>query len=236
GISADIQGGNAGRGFASAGLGAAIGGGSGEGMTKVMTAALIGGTISKITGGKFANGAGSAAFVAVSADWSSSSDGIPTAEPEDVSNDVEINGNMIFNENITIEESDGKMKMIINGKVFSGAAGDKAQAFIDSVNKDWNGASATVDGIEYSVSVNLSLTNRSGNADFNLSNCLSKCLYDGAAGWAELGGRQVRIGAQIRMTTNIHEFGHLLGLWHQKNATNSIMSYSGDRSIHASDV
>ncbi len=54
----------------SAGLGAKIGRGTGQGMPKVVTAALVAGTISKITGGKFANGAASAAFfAAVSTDW-----------------------------------------------------------------------------------------------------------------------------------------------------------------------
>ena len=53
GIASRIQGGNFGHGFWAAGLGAAIGGGQGKGMIKVLTAAAVGGTVSELTGGKF---------------------------------------------------------------------------------------------------------------------------------------------------------------------------------------
>ncbi len=70
GILSDLQGGNFGHGFWSAGLTKAanvngiVGTEQGLDMTalRVATAAVIGGTISKITGGKFANGATTAAF------------------------------------------------------------------------------------------------------------------------------------------------------------------------------
>jgi len=78
GFASVVQGGKFGRGFASAGLGASIGGG-GKGMTAVISSALVGGTISRVTGGKFKNGAISAAFAAaISTDWNkgaSKSDG-----------------------------------------------------------------------------------------------------------------------------------------------------------------
>ena len=71
GIIADLQGGKFGHGFFSAGLTKAanvnsmISEGAGElgyDALRVITAAVIGGTISQITGGKFANGATTAAF------------------------------------------------------------------------------------------------------------------------------------------------------------------------------
>jgi len=65
GISSELQGGQFGHGFVSAGLGASLGGLGGNVRNpfgQVLVSAVIGGTISKVTGGKFMNGAGSAAF------------------------------------------------------------------------------------------------------------------------------------------------------------------------------
>lgn len=61
GFMAEMQGGNFGHGFASAGLGAAAGA-AGGGFKGFVVAAVAGGTVSEMTGGKFANGAASAAF------------------------------------------------------------------------------------------------------------------------------------------------------------------------------
>ncbi len=76
GILSDVQGGNFGHGFWSAGLGAATGGQySANPYMQVLASAVVGGTISRLTGGKFANGAHSAAFAAaLRADWSHKKD------------------------------------------------------------------------------------------------------------------------------------------------------------------
>ena len=72
GISSTLQGGNFGHGFLAAGAGAAVGsipGLEGTGFedvfTRVLVSAVVGGTISDITGGKFANGAAYAAFASI---------------------------------------------------------------------------------------------------------------------------------------------------------------------------
>ncbi|TVL01868.1 hypothetical protein AYI82_21730 [Shewanella algae] len=74
GVSSDLQGGNFGHGFWSAGLGSAAGGQySTNAPTQIIVSAVVGGTISKLTGGKFANGAYTAAFAAaLRADWGDS--------------------------------------------------------------------------------------------------------------------------------------------------------------------
>ena len=76
GIASTLQGGKFGRGFVSAGLGNlagnAAGGFKGNVFAKVLVAGVLGGTVSKITGDKFANGAFGAAFAAaLRADWGS---------------------------------------------------------------------------------------------------------------------------------------------------------------------
>ena len=69
GITASLQGGKFGHGFLSAGIGAAVGGipalqgvGAGRVAARTMVSAVTAGTVSEITGGKFANGAMTAAF------------------------------------------------------------------------------------------------------------------------------------------------------------------------------
>ncbi len=60
-----MQGGNFGHGFWSAGIGASLGGsinGIKSAFGRIVASAVVGGTISKLTGGKFANGAFGAAF------------------------------------------------------------------------------------------------------------------------------------------------------------------------------
>lgn len=75
----EVQGGNFGHGFISAGIGAVSGGWFGKkAMNQVLGAAIAGGTVSKLTGGKFANGALTAAFAAtLRADWKSDSAAAP---------------------------------------------------------------------------------------------------------------------------------------------------------------
>jgi RHS repeat-associated protein len=71
GITASLQGGNFGNGFMTAGISAAVGGAVGSSSTfggslgpsgRIIAKAVVGGTLSHISGGKFANGAITAAF------------------------------------------------------------------------------------------------------------------------------------------------------------------------------
>ena len=73
GIFSDLQGGQFGHGFISAGLSSGIGGDFSDNVAlQVLTSAVVGGTVSALSGGKFGNGAGSAAFAAaLRADWGS---------------------------------------------------------------------------------------------------------------------------------------------------------------------
>ena len=75
GITSVLQGGKFGHGFVAAGLGAAAGSipgleGTGfkAGFTRVLVSSVVGGTISEITGGKFANGAAYGAFASIVAE------------------------------------------------------------------------------------------------------------------------------------------------------------------------
>ncbi len=86
GLASRAQGGNFGYGFWSAGIGALVGGKikTGNAYMNVVVSAVIGGTVSKLTGGKFANGAQTWAFSAAMAqDWGSrNKDGYNTGPVE----------------------------------------------------------------------------------------------------------------------------------------------------------
>lgn len=78
GIGSLLSGGKFGHGFFSAGTGSSLGlkinANVENAFGKVVLRGIVGGTVSKVTGGKFANGATSSAFsAAVSADWRSQS-------------------------------------------------------------------------------------------------------------------------------------------------------------------
>ncbi|KZN30631.1 hypothetical protein [Pseudoalteromonas luteoviolacea] len=76
---ADVNGGNFGHGFWAAGLNRLLGGGGNytqNPITNVVISAAVGGTISEVTGGKFRNGAYSAAFTsAMRQDWGAAESG-----------------------------------------------------------------------------------------------------------------------------------------------------------------
>lgn len=55
-------------------------------------------------------------------------------------------------------------------------------------------------------------------------------------GEAERGGRNIWLIEAALKDTMLHEFGHLLGLGHQLDTTNSIMNYSPEAAILPSDV
>ena len=83
GIFSDLQGGQFGHGFISAGLSSGIDGDFSDNVAlQVLTSAVVAGTVSALSGGKFGNGAGSAAFAAaLRVDWGDAGVGSGTKSP-----------------------------------------------------------------------------------------------------------------------------------------------------------
>ncbi len=101
GLASRAQGGNFGHGFWSAGLGALLGGRIklGNPYANVLVSAVVGGTISKITGGKFSNGAQTWAFsAAIAQDWN---DDFGTSSYEKIEEELA---------NLTDEQKDSNFK------------------------------------------------------------------------------------------------------------------------------
>ncbi|MBR9910644.1 MAG: hypothetical protein GYB33_09885 [Gammaproteobacteria bacterium] len=108
GITSTLQGGKFGHGFVSAGIGGAlggkVGGALGGGLAgNVIGGAIVGGTMSKVTGGKFANGARYGAFVAT-VNWAAGRAVRTTGQinnPEvSIETDIKLRDNAINNMNV----------------------------------------------------------------------------------------------------------------------------------------
>ena len=103
----DLQGGKFGHGFISAGVGAVAGGAFGKApVNRIIGSAIVGGTISKLTGGKFANGAATAAFAAaLRADWGADADASAGAAVTNKTGDFEKAKNELLRRGLITDEA-----------------------------------------------------------------------------------------------------------------------------------
>jgi len=165
-------------------------------------------------------------------------------EPPGIDDNVWFNHLMRKNGNVAFNEESGNWELVISGGVYDDGTG-QGQDFIDAVNADWSGTTAVDSAVGKTLTIrtNLSQTNDKAGAALVLKNCLTcvpRFKSDGTLitnpGNAERGGRIIRLMGDSDRTTYVHEFGHVLGLGHQRNSTNSIMSYSIDARVKDSDI
>ncbi|MCT2532883.1 hypothetical protein N2488_06760 [SAR92 clade bacterium H231] len=240
GITSVLQGGKFGHGFFGAGVGAASGGLKFAGtatqqLTKrVLSSAIIGGTVSRVTGGKFANGAAYAAFASiVSSAAHATADGQLGSEPEHISDDVIVNKDL--QDVLTVDGN----KISGTVRIASADAGtaDDLNSFVKSANAEWNGKTVVAsNGEEYVSNISFeasSLENANIVLRSNFTPFAPTIRVD-AIGGSEVLLRPGRYWSH--RTTPGHEVGHNFGLHHQRNPTNSIMSYSPTRSLQGNDV
>jgi RHS repeat-associated protein len=241
GITTAIQGGKFGHGFFAAGFGSFVGakvGGFVKGagnvlknLGKFMAKVTVGGTISKVTGGKFANGAGYAAFSAAASYASMPTDSKShkdhsTDDPDDASHNFDVE-DMGWD----LETENGVLK----GEVTYSCANSVSQCHdaakqVLSVNENekiditlkWADRNGDIT-IEHVDSINTDSQGRVTAANFKR----------GRRSWFGFGKP---VGSKITVVngyTNspgviLHEFGHALGAPHQFNTTKSVMSYARD--------
>ena len=241
GIGSVLQGGKFGHGFISSGAGSFIGAKIG-GFVKGAETALrntgtflakvtLGGAISKATGGKFANGAGFAAFSAAVSYASMPTDSKShkdhsTDDPDDASHNFDVE-DMGWD----LETENGVLK----GEVTYSCANSVSQCHdaakqVLSVNENekiditlkWVDRNGDIT-IEHVDSINTDSQGRVTAANFKR----------GRRSWFGFGKP---VGSKITVVngyTNspgviLHEFGHALGAPHQFNTTKSVMSYARD--------
>ncbi len=145
------------------------------------------------------------------------------------------NGQIVFN------ETKGGWELVVTGKVFDDGTG-KGKDFVNAVNSEWT-SSTKQNGKLLTIRTNLSLTKDKKEASLTLKRCtdckpslLPNGGYTTNPGQAIRGGDTVWLMQDAGKETFVHEFGHILGLGHQLDKTNSIMSYSSNKAVKGSDV
>lgn len=225
GVQAYVEGGDFGRGFLAAGVGAFMGAQDIQGGWGFTASAVTGGVVSEITGGKFKNGAATAAFTwALSQGAQKAHDLLGKGSPSNAQRNFSVE-----NKGWDLKVEDG----VLTGELTYGCG-----------VTDTSGCHAAAEQIltiNESEKVNISLSWVEKNADITFQT-LDR-IHFGVGGertlarhiplknrWLGFGGPRSRIqvlnGYQNNQGVILHEFGHAIGAPHQYNDTNSVMSYS----------
>lgn len=248
GMAAQLQGGDGGHSMISAGLGALVGsaGIGGNPVLDIGIAAVIGGTASELTGGKFKNGAGTAAFYAVLSTALGEFAGreTTTEEVEGLTykdkSEVDIPDELL-REKLRLGEDGGLVAdltvSISGGK---GTAEDRA-VFIEKLNGTHIGKRTGLIkkvGVEKTLTLNLTEFNGVGEGDLHIVSrdemntrsaasradlkknkdmCSSACTAK-ERNWIALGSRGISSGAML------HEVFHAFGVRHR---TSGLMHKNG---------
>lgn len=238
GITSSLRGGKFGHGFVSAYTGAVTGGfvqGLDNAAAELIASSVIAGSISEATGGKFANGAAYAAFswaVAQGAQGLSDRPG----EPDNITNEIVDTGLDLYVEDGVVK-GDVVLKCLAGGGASCGSAVEAMKNINRRANIDLN-ISLASEGEAYDIGLKIGdrFTGFTENAG----------LYRPVSGGpivrriATFFGQRPTIylsPSRMGPLTPLHEFGHALGLGHQKNSTNSVMSYNfGERASGLQDA
>lgn len=248
GVTAAITGGNIGHSMVSAGIGSFFGSQEvGEFLDnaalQVGLAAIVGGTQSELTGGKFKNGAGTAAFMAlVSLGAGKSDNGDLVDEFVDYESPVpenqtdKVTKNKALEHMISVsEDAEGNIAIEIKGTVSNTDLDEALFAkWVESINS-LDGSSGKFGWIwdrkTITLSVDISIANDPLYADFYIQ------LSDNGKTYVQMPAIENRGGewAQRAISVNpnqpwlplngAHEFGHLLGFSHSGNNGCGLMSY-----------
>lgn len=178
---------------------------------------------------------------------STQTDSYEPKEPEDISNRVITNGDLIDKGKVTV---DGK-NLNIRFNVFNNSndSGLSDEHVLSELTKFSEGMSGNVNK-GGKLTVSFSMVDSPGQADLIVARCDNLCIsrFEKSTGknFANVAafqqGENIRFnqsGYDINRQTLQHELGHYLGLQHQSNAKGddigSIMSYSNYRAILGSD-
>jgi len=233
GIFSVLQGGKFGHGFLSSSVGNAMAGAGGANpYNRVIVSAITGGTISALTGGKFANGAATAALVtAIKTDWGHTEAKLEEehADPDPTS----IKDWVTKNKKLDLKVSeDGKT---LSGSVSIYCSGADMQA-CSAAATAMASINQTIDGM--TIALDVAATRWRTFADLEVSwrvfddpdttgqQYMNKIEFKHGVGF----------GHGKHPLTPAHELGHFLGLDHQWNNTQSLMSYSSSRTNYLTPI
>ncbi|WP_047535755.1 FG-GAP-like repeat-containing protein [Shewanella sp. ZOR0012] len=220
-----VQGGEFGHGFIAAGVGML--GNQGAGMLGIsgfvgqtLASAIIGGTASQLSGGKFVNGAASAAFVRVLGEVRAGLSRTNQDPQDDLRNAVERNEKL----DLKVTSVDGKTTISGTINVYCSLEG-ACSKITSQLTKSFN----YTDG-DYALAIDVNLVESVFDADVWLTS--SKNLPGNAMGnyrnLVVIDKVTIKSSYIYQNKFNVweHEFGHVLGYGHQLNLSNSVMSYS----------
>lgn len=222
GLAARAQGANFGRGFSSSGISGGAGG-IGNVYARIFVSAAIGGTASKITGGKFINGASTAAFAAaLVTDWGSQTEGFAFGKGEKV-----ILGD---------SDNHGGVKSLYGGKVLltKWGSSDARLSFseLGTVTSDLNDIFGTdigqkyLDALTVEKPLKILLNSEGANGAGKLTRTMTVDLSTKVYFRNRIGTRLVQRASTTRLIA--HEMGHAIaGLSDARNNvqyTDSIMN------------
>ncbi|WP_460762712.1 RHS repeat-associated core domain-containing protein, partial [Lysobacter fragariae] len=253
GIMESIQGGNFGNGFVAAGLTAAAMPGVGaidNGVARTMVGAIVGGSISEATGGKFANGAiGGAVQAAMSGPSevdSESDDGSAyckggIGKPTDDRYMLDI-PNEAWRDKLFVVEENG----VITVKGHLTVSGSGSEFAARDATATWGNASGPYNGTMYRSEITVSAVKSGGDWQIKGWNRrewmkLNSKLCSGIAGAKNDHGSSImRVPPDRRVWqepgTAGHEIGHAFGLTHAPAGSGSIMSYDPVRAVTGRDI
>jgi RHS repeat-associated protein len=247
-----LQGGRFGSGFAAAGITQAFSGGidnidpanlEGFSVQRVVAAAMLGGVVSDLTGGKFAHGALTSAFAYAFSSAAASNDcGSCDASGSPAGADWSMrNANPDWQDKLSTVVENGVT--VIRGELTVSGSGSAYAA--SDVNVHWYGATGSYQGVSYRSEIKLVPVARGG--DWQMRTMSRKDWLNLSRRAGGTVGGQNRIGESImRMTPDnsywrqaavpAHEFGHGLGLSHAPRGSGSIMSYDPVRAVGGRDL
>jgi predicted Zn-dependent protease len=202
---------------------------------RILSAALVGGSVSSATGGKFASGAVTAAFMWA---FSSAARGAGRSrlsvgdEPENVSDRVSVNRR--FRDNIRVsciqDECDMMMNFTIGGDNL--VTDETIRYAARDISRSFSGGYVYGTRV-YSVTTHVSIV--TSDPDI-LVTAVVPVSNDYPGGQAFVGrGNVLELGI-YGSGTAAHELGHLLGFRHQWNHTASFMSYAHNSAMTGRDI
>jgi hypothetical protein len=205
----------------------------------IIANAIVAGTISELTGGKFANGAMSAAFRVAFDSLGSRFNNDQWGSDLVISEDKT---NSRLRRKINVSSKNGTTYITGTFKVWN--SGDKISetdflSAVTAMETGWDGNYTTFSGNNVEVDFEFKVAKYKWGSDIRIYGMDKVVRRDGSyvAGYVnKLGGKKMFLTPNVGYKTPAHEFGHSLGLGHELNPTFAMMSYNRYRLTNIADI